>query len=321
MGGLMTSQVTKGMLLALGAACVSGFTVFVNSYGVNEFDSGTVYTTAKNAVAGLVLLAVVVPLAASRTAGARVEVTRPHTRAQLLGLLALSIIGGSTAFLLFFEGLTRIASDTPLQAQFIQKTLVVWVAVLAVIVLRERIGLLQVAAVAVLVVGQAVLAGGSSAVFHISFGKGEYMILAATILWSIETVLAKVLLQSLSSWTIALTRMVAGSVLLVGYVVITGKGGQLVHMDANQWKWVLATGAGLALYVALWFAALALAPAVSVTAVLVAAVPVTYVLDSMVKHEALRPQLDGLSIVLGGAVLAFLATLFAHRSQKVPVAG
>jgi drug/metabolite transporter (DMT)-like permease len=315
----MRSDVTKGMLLALGAACVSGVTVFINSYGVKEFQSGTVYTTAKNAVAGLLLLAVVVPLAAGRSSGRRVELTRPTSRLQLLGLLALSVIGGSTAFVLFFEGLSRIASGTPVQAQFIHKTLVVWVAVLAVLVLRERIGLLQVAAVGVLVVGQAVLAGGGSAVFHIKFGSGEYMILAATILWSIETVLAKVLLRSLSSWTIALTRMVAGSVLLVGYVVISGNGAQLVHMDATQWKWVLATGAGLAAYVALWFAALALAPAVSVTAVLVAAVPVTAVLQSVVNHAALRPQLDGLSIVLGGATLAFAATLFTRRAQPVPV--
>jgi drug/metabolite transporter (DMT)-like permease len=318
----MRSAVAKGMLLALAAACVSGITVFVNAYGVQEFDNGTIYTTAKNAVAGVVLLAVVLPLALAAASGRgarRLELTRPVTRTQWGGLVALSIVGGSVPFLLFFEGLRRIASDTPVQAQFIHKTLVIWVAVLAVILLRERVGLLQLAAVAALVLGQAVLAGGSSAVLHISFGRGEYMILAATLLWAIETVLAKALLRSLSSWTIALTRMVAGSMLLVAWVLVTGQAGQLVHMDANQWKWALATGAGLALYVALWFAALALAPAVSVTAVLVAAVPVTAVLQAMVNHVALRPQLDGLSIVLAGAALAFVTTMSTRRPRPVTI--
>jgi drug/metabolite transporter (DMT)-like permease len=299
---------------------VSGFTVFINAYGVNEFSSGTVYTTAKNAVAGFVLLAVLVPLGVSRAGGRRHVLTRPRTRKQLFGLVAVAIVGGSVPFVLFFEGLSRIASETPVQAQFIQKTLVVWVAVLAILLLRERVGLLQFVAVGVLVVGQALLAGGGSAVFHISFGRGEYMILAATILWAIETVVAKALLRSLSSWTIVLARMMAGSGLLVAWVVITGKGSDLVNMDANQVKWVLVTGAGLALYVALWFAALALAPAVSVTAVLVAAVPVTAMLQAVVSHSGLRPQLDGLSIVLGGAALAFVATLLARRRERDPVA-
>jgi drug/metabolite transporter (DMT)-like permease len=315
----MRSQVVKGMMLALGAAFLSGVAVFVNSYGVAAFADATVYTTAKNVIAGMVLLGVAVAAAASR-AGGRPVLTRPSTRTQLIGLAVLSVVGGSVPFVLFFEGLARIASN-PVQAQFMNKTLVVWVALLAVIVLREHIGLVQVGAVAVLVIGQAVLSGGSSSIFDMSFGSGEVMILAATILWAIEVVLAKVLLRSLSSWTVALARMLAGSVLLLAWVVITGKASILVHLDAYQWKWVLVTGTLLAAYVATWLAALALAPAVSVTAVLVAAVPVTAALQSIVKHTALGPQLDGLSIVIAGAALALIASLPIRRAQRVPVAG
>ncbi len=313
----MRSQTSKGMLLALGAAGISGVAVFVNSYGVRSFGDATVYTTAKNAVAGLVLLAAAVPLVARRAGNARSGLDRPRTRAQWAGLVALSVVGGSVPFVLFFEGLSRIASD-PVQAQFIHKTLVVWVAILAVLLLRERIGALQLAAVAALVAGQAVLSGGGSALLHISFGTGEYMILAATLLWSAEVVLAKRLLRALSARTVALARMVGGSVLLIGWVLVTGKAGLLVHMSAGQWKWVLITGGLLAAYVATWLAGLALAPASSVTAVLVAAVPVTAVLSAVVKHTALQPQLDGLSIVAVGAALAVVAALAPRRAQ-VPV--
>ena len=47
------------------------------------------------------------------------------------------MIGGSVPFVLFFEGLARAEAT---QAAFIQKTLVVWVALLAVPLLRERFG-------------------------------------------------------------------------------------------------------------------------------------------------------------------------------------
>ena len=56
-------------------------------------------------------------------------------RAQWLGLLGVGVIGGSVPFVLFFEGLARAEAT---QAAFIQKTLVVWVALLAVPLLRER---------------------------------------------------------------------------------------------------------------------------------------------------------------------------------------
>jgi drug/metabolite transporter (DMT)-like permease len=313
----MRSDRLRGMLLALGAAGLSGVAFFVNSYGVKRFGDATVYTTGKNAVAGLVLVAMTAPLIAGR-ARLRHKITLPRTRAQVLGLTALAVVGGSVPFVLFFEGYARIESG-PVQAQFINKTLVVWVALLAVIVLRERIGPLQVGAVAVLVVGQAVLSGGGSSVMHISFGSGEAMILAATVLWAVEVVLAKTLLRSLSSWTVALARMLAGSVLLIAWVIVTGKAGVLVHMTADQWKWVLLTGALLAAYVATWLAALALAPAVAVTSVLVAAVPVTAVLQALVDHTPLRPQLNGLSLVVLGATLALVATLPRRRGERVTV--
>ena len=310
----MKSGTARGMLLALAAAVLSGVAVFVNSYGVKHFSDATVYTTAKNGVAGLVLLLFVAPFGLSR-ARRPVRVTRPTSRGQLGGLIALAIIGGSSAFVLFFEGLARIESG-PVQAQFINKTLVVWVAVLAVVVLHERIGVLQLLAVGALVVGQIMLSGGFTAISHMAFGSGEWMILAATLLWAIEVVIAKILLRSLTSWTVALTRMVGGSVLLIGWVLLRGHGSGLIDMTAEQWRWVLATGALLAAYVATWLAALALAPAAGVTAVLVAAVPVTEVLQVTVKHAAVRPDLPGLAVLSAGALLAFFVVTLRDQTGR-----
>jgi hypothetical protein len=85
-------------------------------------------------------------------------------------------------------------------------------------------------------------------------------------------------------------------------------------MDAAQWRWVLLTAVLLAGYVATWLAALALAPAVNVTAMLVAAVPVTVLLQAVVQHTALHA--NGLGLVLAGCVLVAAAMMSRRR---VPV--
>ena len=45
-----------GIALAFATAVVSGVSIFVNAYGVKHFGDATVYTTAKNAIAGILLL-------------------------------------------------------------------------------------------------------------------------------------------------------------------------------------------------------------------------------------------------------------------------
>ena len=85
----------------------------------------------------------------------------------------------------------------PRRRRAADKTLVVWVVLLAVPLLGERFGALQVAAVALLVLGQAMASGSTAAFFGKPFGTGEAEILAATMLWAVEVVIAKRLLGSL----------------------------------------------------------------------------------------------------------------------------
>ena len=57
-----TRDRAKGVTLALGTAVISGVAVFMNSYGVKRFASPSVYTTAKNLIAGVVLVALAAAL-------------------------------------------------------------------------------------------------------------------------------------------------------------------------------------------------------------------------------------------------------------------
>ena len=281
-----------GIGLAFATATISGFAVFVNAYGVKRFDDATVYTTAKNAVAGLLLLGLFLALRPRSGEQATWKVATPRRRA---AVLAVAVVGGSIPFVLFFEGLSRA---TATQAAFIHKTLVVWVALLAVPLLRERLGPIHYAAIGLLLAGQAAIAGGAGT---ITFGAGEAMILAATLLWAVEVVLVKQLLGSFASPLLAVGRMALGAVLLIAYLAVSGRLDDFLALGAEQWQWALLTGVLLAGYVGTWYAALARAQAVDVTAVLVFGAVVTAVLDRGVHDVPL--DLAGLALIAVGTAL------------------
>ena len=191
---------SDGLRLALVAAVVSGIAVYLNGQAVRRFPSPTVYTTGKNLVAGVVLVAVAMGIR-NRRSGADAYRGDPLRGAQRLGLVAVAVIGGSVPFVLFFEGLAQATSN---DAAFIHKTLVVWVALLAVVVLGESLSIVHVGAVALLVVGQIALADG---IGSLRAGGGETMILLATLFWAVELILVKRLVASVPSSTVAASRI------------------------------------------------------------------------------------------------------------------
>ena len=299
------SKRATGVALAFVTACVSGVAVYVNARGVSHFSDATVYTTAKNAVAGAVLLALALPLLGARAAGGARATARPGGR-RAAALVALACVGGSVPFVLFFEGLSR-ASAT--QAAFIHKTLVVWVALLAVPLLRERLEPAHYAALGLLLAGQAAFAGS---VGTVAFGTGEAMILAATLLWAVEVILVKRFVTSIDPRVLAVGRMALGAVLLVAWVAASGRWDTFTALGSEQWSWALLTGLLLAAYVGTWYVALACAQAVDVTAVLVFGAVVTAVIERVADGAAL--DAGGLILVTAGAAVAALAALRPRRA-------
>jgi drug/metabolite transporter (DMT)-like permease len=260
----------RGIAFALTAAVVSGIAVFVNGLAVRRFDDATTYTTAKNLVAGSLLAAA---LLASTTRTPSGSTARTVPRRAWPALAVIALVGGAVPFVLFFEGLARATSTN---AAFIHKTLVVWVAIGATVVLRERLSVVHVAAIGLLVAGHVVLTGGIRAT---GFGAAELLVLTATLLWAIEVIVVKRVLVEVPPTAAATARMAGGSVLLLGWLAVTGRLDALGALEARQWLWLLLTGSTLAAFVATWYTALALAPAIDVTAVLVLGAVVTGVLD------------------------------------------
>lgn len=148
------------------------------------------------------------------------------------------------------------------------------------------------------------LAGGAGTIV---VGSGELMILAATLLWSVEVVVVKRLLTSIASPTLAAARLGVGTLLLLGFVAVSGRWGDLIGFGGEQWAWAFLTGLILTGYVATWYAALARAQAVDVTAVLVLAAIVTALLDAGVEGAPL--DVLGLALIGAGGVLIAVRAL------------
>jgi drug/metabolite transporter (DMT)-like permease len=161
-------------------------------------------------------------------------------------------------------------------------------------------------ALGVLLAGQLLIAPP----LGVGWGPGETMILAATLLWSVEVILARRLLAGVSAPLLAASRMGLGFLILAGYVVVTGRLGVLGTLTADAWLWVLITGGMLSAYVITWYGALRLAPATVVTSLLVGAAVVTGILSAATSGKTPSPAVVGgyLLVVAGVAIVAVLAT-------------
>ena len=223
-------------------------------------------------------------------------------------------MGGGLAFVLFFDGLAD-TSATP--AAFWRDTLVVWVAVLAVPFLHERVTWWNVAAIALLIVGQVAVAGG---VGHLATVPGR--------------VARPVRHPALGcrggggqgpSSPGRPGHGLAGphGSRCCGPGPLPGRTGllhALVSLDATQVGWALLTGLLLAAYVGTWMTALARARALDVTSILVGGALVTALLQAAAGSASLAPHVFGLALIaLGTAVVVWMGLRHPAVARSEPV--
>ncbi len=303
-----------GIVLALCAAVISGGAVWLNAQAVTKVklfgDPGT-YTTAKNLVAALVVIAV------AAGAGSRwrpAAFSRPAGKVQWGALLVVSIIGGSVPFLLFFEGLAKLGKEGAPDAQAVHKaSLLVLVAILGPALLRERLGALQ--GVGLLLVTVGYLSMGNDILGLAA--PGVLLVIGAGALWAVESVLDRWLLSDVSVATVAVARLGAGVVWLLLIGLFTGDTAGLGSIGATGWAWAGLTGLVLAAYVGFWLAALSEAQAVDVTAMLAFAVPVTAVVNIVASGTPMNPWYVLVLVIGGVAVVAAGAWNRAPRLDPV----
>ncbi|AJF59625.1 MAG: hypothetical protein QT03_C0001G0115 [archaeon GW2011_AR10] len=289
---------SKGIMLLLATAFVSGFSVFLNTFAVKGFDP-FVFTTAKNVVVAVLLFSAVLLLREFRE-------LKLLSQKQWLQLLAIGAIGGSFAFLIYFYALKEIAAAA--NAGFIHKTLFIWATLLAVVFLKEKINKKFLAGAALLMLGNFFLFSSIS-----SFGLTEILLLAATMMWAAENVLAKHVLKNTSGRIVAFGRMFFGSLIMLGFLAATNQVQGMFELSVEQIQWVLLTAALLFLYVITYYAGLKYLKVSTATSMLLLSQPITGILSLVFLGEGLSfSHALGLFLIVAGTLVIFGFSVLAQ---------
>ena len=117
------------------------------------------------------------------------------------------------------------------------------------------------------------------------------MVLAATLLWAAETIIAKKVLARVDADIVAASRMGLGSLFLVGSALLSSPQSLLnvFSMTGSQWFWMILTVVFLLGYVTSWYRALKIAPAILVSTVLVLSTLATNFLSAVFITHSWNP--------------------------------
>lgn len=299
----MDRKISQGIFFALVTAAISGFAIFYNKLVLVAGIDSLIFNILKNGGAAMVLSVLV--FTSSKNKKSIVAVFPRQWR----NLLLIGLVGGSVPFFLFFEGLRTVSAP---HAAIIHKTLFVWVAIMALPLLQEKLSLVQIIGYLFIVYGNFVLGGFSG--FHM--GRGEWMILTATLLWAGETIIAKKILPDTGSLLLGWGRMFFGTIFLVIFALLQGRLGLFASIEVGH---ITAIGGSILLltsYVMSWYFALRSAPAVIVTSVLVLSTPITTLLSALFITQTLSsPQLTSTLFMTAG--VAMVAYAFPSIKQLI----
>jgi drug/metabolite transporter (DMT)-like permease len=298
-GGIMK----KGIILSFITALISGISVFANGRFVTQADP-VAFAFLRN-------LLVMVLLSTVFLFGRKLEPLRKLTRADWSKLGLIGLVGGGLPFALFFTGLSQTGA---VNGNLINKSLFLWVAILAVPFLKEKLNWLSIVGYGLIF--YATYAVGKPLSVSPSFSIG--LVLTATVLWSIEYVIAKKTLKTVPVWILAWARMLFGLPFLFATLLISHKLNQIIPVITMSQTALWVSAGLLTVYMISWYWALAKAPATIVTSILVIAPVVTLILTSISKGQTIiSTQLPvyGLTL-LGISCVCSAKYLIRRRAQQ-----
>jgi drug/metabolite transporter (DMT)-like permease len=287
----MNTNLARGIKFALATALISGLANFFNKEIIISGINPVLLTALKNGLVGLALLAIVLPLFK----------TQKLEKKDWLKFCLIALIGGSFSFILFFKGL---AISTAIKGSFIQKTIFIWTALMSLLFLKEKFNKYQFAGLMIMAASFLPLIKFNILVF----GKGELMIFAATLLWSVEVILAKKFLANIDYRFLITARMALGALIIFIFAFFSNSLTGITALTGLDWLKIFIVSAFLFGYVSTWYKALSLAPASLVTSILTLAFPIT-IIASDLRIFSLPKLPDILSIFL----LAAGAIIFIHQ--------
>ncbi len=191
---------------------------------------------AGRSVLGLAVLAAALPL--RRSAGAGRPLPGDRLRIALLGILGLPVHLGLQA--------VALTLTSAVHSGWLVALIPVFTAILASTFLRERFSPLQVAGVAVGLLGAvAVIAGGSApGVLRLPSTRGDLLILLSCLNWSVYTLLVRGLMLRSRPIPVMLGALATGTaVALVGYAAV-GRPAEFLALRPGTWTALAFLGIG-----------------------------------------------------------------------------
>ena len=293
----------RGLILVLFTAVISGFSVFINSFGVKEFDS-SVFTFSKNILVALLLFSIIIGLG-------KINELKSLKRKHWLQLTAIGLIGGSIPFLLFFKGLQMTTGTT---SAFIHKTIFVYVTVFALLFLKEKL-------TKTLFIGAGLLLLGNYFMIKpdFNFSAGHILIFIATIFWAVENTYAKHVLKEISGTIVAFGRMFFGSLFIFMFLLATSKISLINKLTVNHYFWIIISSIFLLLYVFSYYNGLKHIKVTTAACILSLGAPVTTLLSFIFKGMPITiyQSFGILLIILGIVSLVWLTQIISLIAKRV----
>jgi drug/metabolite transporter (DMT)-like permease len=303
----MESNLRKGIALALLAALISGFSVFINGVAIKLADP-VAYTLLKNVGAFALLAAIILECGELRH-------IRSLSRKQWMTLVLIGVIGGSIPFAMFFYGLKLGGAAV---SSFIFRSLFVFAGVFGYLILKEEPEPRDVAAGFAILIGNALLVSGD-----LQLGLGQLLVLGATMLWALEYTLSRKALSDIAPRTLMASRMLFGSVVLLATMGIGGALGSFALTSIETIQWLLLTSVALGAFMMAWYTSLKYLPILKAASILALGGIVTAVLDAFFLGKAVTPgEAAGLFMILiGVAAIAGLAAFSRTFAPHLQVRG
>jgi len=214
-----------GTLFAIIAAFISGLAIPINKIFVVDLDP-TVFTAVRALFIGIIFF-----ILASFQSKFNYK---KFKKVPWKYLLAIGLIGGSFAFLMFFTGLKFTTAG---RGAFLHKTMPLYITVFAFIFLKEKISRRQAYALIIMLIGTLILYSTqiTPSDFWLNPSLGDLLVIGATILWSIENIIGKkIMIKGESNFIVSFARMFFGAIILFAVVLLQDKLNLLLTLTIQQ---------------------------------------------------------------------------------------
>jgi len=296
-----------GTIVAIIAALISGVSIIANKLFIVDMEP-VVFTAVRALFIGIIFFMLLSYSSWGKSKAAKKNTANDRAKAASKKTpwkyyLAIGIIGGAFAFLLFFSGLKLTTGG---RAAFLQKTMPLYITVLAFVFLKEKISRKQLGAMLLMFIGMIAIyyATISPAELWANPSMGDLMVIGAAFLWAIEAIIAKrVMVKGESNLMVSFARMFIGAIVLFAFLAAFGSAESL-NLTAQQIINLSISTVLLFGYVFCWYYSMKLINVSKASALLLIAPVISMALGVMFLSEPVAAlQLIGSAMILIGSYI------------------